>query len=593
MRGLLLSLLAAAPVAAQCHEPQLGPAIGTGDDVVLPMQALGFAFPFAGATWTHVHPCTNGFVYLSNAGVPAAGGALCCVGSTTQLVAGGPKIAPWWSDLDVVAGVGAVHFQALPGKAVVTWRDAYEHQDTTPFSFQLQLLATGEVRLTWDHRCAVRTPGDFLVGLSPGGGAPVPPPSDFSGVGSVAANTVCELFDNGTRPFDLAGRTLTLVPTSPGWFWVDGPCSASHQAYGQGCYRVSDSVYQFTAAPAVSAAALTNRSIALVPTASGLLATNGSPFVPPSPSAIALPLADDGETTTPALAVPFPYPGGVVTALTVCSNGFVSVASGNGTSYAPDTGAMLGNPRTAWYAWHDYDPTAPGSGAVKFEQAGGIATITWDGVYNYGGTSPADATRLQFRFDAATGTVTIAFQNVSANAHPNAFAAGQPHLVGFSPGGPSLDPGSISFATGLPVATVHGQLLPLALGASPAPVSTATGGAVVTYTVANVPETAPGSGQRIAVYAASFGTLGPGGLDLGFLGAPGCALQLPTTDYSRLLAGTTPALAFAVQFPAGIPPGFVFHSQAAALLAPGSLPNGQNALGLLTSNGLASVVGGW
>jgi len=596
MRGLRLLLLAATStlrLMAQCHEPQVGASIGTGDDVVLPMQALGFAFPFGGGTWTHAHPSTNGFVWLSNAGVPAAGAALCCVGSTAQLVAGGPKIAPWWSDLDVAAGVGAVRFAALPGKAVVTWQDAYEHADTTPFTFQLQLFGNGEVRFAWDHRCAVRTPGDFLVGASPGGGVAVPAPSDFSAFGTTPAASVYELFDNGARPFDLAGRSLLLVPAVPGWAWVEGPCSASHQAYGAGCYRVSNSAYQLTVAPAASAAALANRAVTVSPTTNGYVLANGGAFVPPSLAAVPLALADDGEVTTPALAVPFPFPGGVATTLTVCSNGFVSVAPGNGTSYAPDVGALLGNPRTAWYAWHDYDPTAAGSGAVKFEQAGGVATITWDGVYNYGGTSPADATRFQFRFDGNTGAVVYAWQNVSANAHPSAFAAGEPHLVGFSPGGASLDPGSTSLATGLPVTTIHGQLLPLSLSATPAPVSTALGGALVVYTTANVPETAPGSGQRAAILAASLGTLGPIGVDLGGVGAAGCALRLPTIDFQAALAGTSPSLPFSVQLPPGMPIGFTFHVQSAGLFQPLSLPNGQNPLGLTTSNGLRSTIGAW
>ena len=102
--GTLAALGLSLSLQAQCYEPLIGTSIGTGDDIVLASQAIGFAFPFAGTTYTDLHPATNGFVYLSNAGVPAPGAALCCAGTTAQLVLGSHRsevaITPrvWTSD---------------------------------------------------------------------------------------------------------------------------------------------------------------------------------------------------------------------------------------------------------------------------------------------------------------------------------------------------------------------------------------------------------------------------------------------------------------------------------------------------------------
>src|SRR5262245_57251534 len=206
LRHLAISALTVLGVSlstpAQCYEPATGASIGTGDDVVLAMQALGFAFPFGGLTYTHVHPCTNGFVYLSNAGTPAPGGALCCSGTTASLVAGSPKICPYWSDLNVIAP-GSVKFNAMPGKAVITWENVVEYGTTAPtFTFQMQMLASGDVLFAYDGRCIIGTAGDFLVGMSEGGGVPVPATANYSTPNVSATTTNYELFNNVGLTFD-------------------------------------------------------------------------------------------------------------------------------------------------------------------------------------------------------------------------------------------------------------------------------------------------------------------------------------------------------------------------------------------------------
>ncbi|HZN41203.1 MAG TPA: hypothetical protein VFD82_20525 [Planctomycetota bacterium] len=573
---------------AQCYEPATGVSVGTGDDVVLPMQALGFAFPFGGTTYTNVHPCTNGFVYLSNAGVPAAGGALCCTGTTASLVAGSPKICAYWSDLNVIAP-GSVKFNAMPGKAVITWENVVEYGTAAPtFTFQMQLLSTGEILFAYDGRCIIATTGDYLVGMSEGGGAPVPPTADFSTPNVSATTTNYELFNNVGLTFDLTGKTLQLVPAGLGYVWVASNCAGSHTTYGSGCYTTSNSFYQLTTPPAVSAATLNGTAITLFPTPSGYVVLNSGTYVPPTGAAIPLVLTDDSQVATPALTIPFPYPGGTAATLMVCSNGFVSVAGGNGVGYIPTVATMLANTQTAWYAWHDYNPAAVGSGQVKFEQVNpALATITWDGVYNFSGTTVADASTMQFQFDSATGSITIAHVSVSANGHT--LPAGEPHLVGYSPAGASSDPGNIAFATALPITVGTIQLVSLALSASPTPVSPST----TTYTTSNIPEFAPSSGLYVALHILSVGQIPPPGIDLGFLGAPGCALNVASLDFVQSMVGASATQSVTFNWPPGLPTGTTLWSQSAALFTPNSLPTGQNAFGATTSNGVTSSVGVW
>ena len=594
LRNLAMSALTVLGISvilpAQCYEPATGASIGTGDDVVLPMQALGFAFPFGGLTYTHVTPSTNGFLYLSNNGVPAqTQGALCCTGTTASLVAGTPKICPYWSDLNVISGTGTVKFNAMPGKAVITWENAVEYGTTGPtFTFQLQMLASGEFLFAYDARCIIATAGDYLVGMSEGGAVPVPASANFSSTNVTTTTTNYELFNNVSLTFDLVGLTVQFVPAGTGYAWIPSNCASAHTPYGSGCYKTSNSFYQLTTPPAVSSTTLSNTALTMFPTPTGYVVINTGAYIPPTGSATVIALTDDSEGLTPALATPFPYPGGTAATLMVCSNGYVSTATGNGVGYVPTVATMLANSQTGWYSWHDFNPAAPGSGQVKFEQVSPtLATITWDGVYNFSGTTVADANTLQFQFDSAVGTVAIAYGTISANGHT--LVAGEPHLVGYSPAGASNDPGSITFATGLPLTVGTVQLSPLSLSASPLPLA----GSTTTFTTSNIPEFAPTSGVYVALHILSIGQIPPPGLDLGFLGAPGCPLNVATLDLVQSMVGFSSTMTVTFPWPLALPVGTVLYSQSASLFTPNSLPTGQNAFGTTTSNGITSFVGVW
>jgi hypothetical protein len=129
----------------------------------------------------------------------------------------------------------------------------------------------------------------------------------------------------------------------------------------------------------------------------------------------------------------------------------------------------------------------------------------------------------------------------------------------------------------------------LQLAASPAPVSTASAGTVVTYTVANVPEAAPGSGTYVGLTIVSF-TGDVAGTSLASMGMPGCALYVGALDVTLAFVGSSPVQATTLALPPGLPPGSELFATAAALFVPFSLPNSQNAFGAITSNGVRSFV---
>ena len=56
------------------------------------------------------------------------------------------------------------------------------------------------------------------------------------------------------------------------------------------------------------------------------------------------------------------------------------------------------------------------------------------------------------------------------------------------------------------------------------------------------------------------------------------------------MIGTVPTQSITFAIPAGVTPGMVVWSQSACLVVPFSLQNGENALGVTTSNGVRSYI---
>jgi len=354
-------------------------------------------------------------------------------------------------------------------------------------------------------------------------------------------------------PFEI-GRVEVYVAPTPGY---------AHVAYtGIGCISVPDvSSYEFF--PSAGSFDLENMVITLQHTGTGYTARPGLvTYVPPSGAATVLTLADDGDTTV-TLPASMPMGSSSISQLTVCSNGFISAGPGNGFSYLPSAVSFLNRPRACWgVAWHDFDPTNPSGGRVKFEVVAGIAYVTWDGVWDYQGASALAASTFQAQFDLASGNVHYAYQTMSN------FATG--YLTGFSDGGPSANPGSMNISAALPgtyTAAVF-RIVPLQITASERPVF----GTTISLDSTNIP-----AAGLIGLTFFGFADLTPG-IDLGFLGMPGCNLYTDLiTSASFVPAGGAGSSSLFIPFDTGLA-GLVVQSQSAALVP------GINPLGLISSN---------
>ena len=340
---------------------------------------------------------------------------------------------------------------------------------------------------------------------------------------------------------------------------------ASASTYGIGCINQPD-VSSYELFSTASAFDLSNTSFSLLRTGTGYLAIPGiTSFVAPSTGATTLTLTDDSEATV-TLSAPFRVgASGTTTQLTVCSNGFVSASPGNGTGFAPSAAVFL-NGAAAWWslALHDFNPAASGSGLVKFEEVAGVAYITWQGVFDFGGTTAANANTMQAQFDLASGTVHYVYQTMST--------LGNGFLVGYSDAGASADPGSMDISAALPstyVASVF-AITPLIHAAGARPVL----GTTIALNTANVPASALLGLTLLGT--TEFTT----GVDLTFLGMPGCRAY---TSLDASVAFVPVGGAGSQALPVPVNPslaGAVVLTQGAAF-APGI-----NTFGFVMSNGL-------
>tara|TARA_R110002072_G_scaffold302750_2_gene488357 strand:+ start:4904 stop:7042 length:2139 start_codon:yes stop_codon:yes gene_type:complete len=130
---------------------------------------------------------------------------------------------------------------------------------------------------------------------------------------------------------------------------------------------------------------------------------------------------------------------------------------------------------------------------------------------------------------------------------------------------------------------------PLLLSASPAPISTPTSGTTVTYTIGDIPEAAPLSGVYFGIVIVSL-SQDLAGSSLASLGMPGCDLYVGSMDLPIAYTSATDTAMTNFDVPSNVPCGTEFFATAVALVQPGSLPNGQNAFGATTSNGIASTI---
>lgn len=569
VRTLMLAATLACGMSAQvsCYEPSFGTLLGIGDDTMFAIQPLGITFPFNGTTYTDVYVSTNGYLYLSNAGTPAAGsGANYSFSASTFTGATAPIVSPFGHDLNITSANGAgVYLSTLtaPNRTVITWDRLVEYGRSVLMTVQCQLYDNGQIVFFYSSNTAVagNTTG---VGFSPGSGAVDPGASNLSANPSTAASTTYELFSTSLA-FDIQGRATIFTPNALGGYDVDtNTCVGSmNTSFGAGCVFGASSYYQQFAANGfdLGVAAPAVNSVLMTPAGPGYLVTPGSAnwFTPTTAS---LGLTDDSQSTL-TLPTAFTYPGGSTTSLAVCSNGFIWLQPDASNDYSASTADLLGLTARLAPAWADLLPNATNNVYAEFDVASNSAYFTWDAVPTL---TSGGALRMQVAVDLTNMTVEYRYQDCSV---PSSVC-----VVGWSQGGGAVNPGSTDLSLSMPFVTTADSA-PLTLAAAGSP----TLGGTVTWTTGSISASA-----LVSVQFLSFGAINPG-FDLGPIGAPTCfQLVNPAMGAMVMLSGA-PSATLALTIPTSTSwIGAHLYSQSASLLP------GINALGAVTSNGIDSAI---
>lgn len=159
-------------------------------------------------------------------------------------------------------------------------------------------------------------------------------------------------------------------------------------------------------------------------------------------------LADETMSTAQNLGFTFTYNGVGYTQIQVCDNGYITLGgSGGFADYDPLAASLVGDPLARICPlWADLEPGVPGGGDVYFRavpasgSAAAHAVITWDGVWDYAGTTPHSF--QLYLIDG--GQIRIHYGSDLANI-------GDGWLIGASPGNGALQ-NTVDFAT-LPILT--------------------------------------------------------------------------------------------------------------------------------------------
>ncbi|MBP8300147.1 MAG: hypothetical protein KA020_07300 [Planctomycetes bacterium] len=337
---------------------------------------------------------------------------------------------------------------------------------------------------------------------------------------------------------------------------------------GTGCVQRTTSFYELFAG--TSRMDLAFQAFRLVPRDGGYTVIAGGAWRPLSAAAVPLGLVDESQAIRSFAGV-FDHPGGSTTSFEVGSNGTVSAGPNNFGSEV-DPAVFLDRPFAAWVVWRDFVPTSFGN--VWWEEGNGVVTVTWLDVLSYqSGGLGFTPSRFQLQFDTNTDEVTYVFQSMDSVGSSWTWLSND-YLVGYSPGGLSLDPGSIDLTAAGFSCTVHAaDAAALHLAASARPIQS-TG---LWLSMQNVPAGAILGGL-------AFGLANPG-VDLTALGMPGCVQHTDLLAAVLFPVSAAGPVVVPITVPSAI--GTVLHCQAFVY----DPTSGLTPLGAIASQGLQLLIG--
>ena len=334
--------------------------------------------------------------------------------------------------------------------------------------------------------------------------------------------------------------------------------SARAQSVGAPCGSCANSFYEnFASAAAFD---LSGRSLAMALSGQQYLVTMDAATAVPA-AGTALSLSDDSDA---AVTLPFalPYPGGTTTTLRVCSNGFVSVGTGNGTTFSPTVSSFLGGVARWAALWHDLNPAS--GGQVLVDSSPQQVNVSFVNVPNFGSAAGTNSFQWQF---FPSGDVNLVWQQVTA--------AGNAYLVGFSPGVGATDSGSRDLSATTAFSLCAGVFTGSTLSVSARPIL----GTNITLAMNGLPASSPW-----AVLAMSTQQAVPA-VDLTPIGMEGCESHvLGGWSYFHLAPAST------AQTTIALPSDPVFL--ALPVIAQGFAAGpGLTSLGIVATNGQALTLG--
>jgi hypothetical protein len=186
-----------------------------GDDGTVVIN-FGFAFPFLGNNYTSGSLSSNGFLSLNPTNTNAE-----FDGNITSFLAGDPRIAAGWTDLDSSSG-GSVDFDTVGGnQAVITYLAVPEFGTVIHYTFQMQLLSTGRIVFGYTLFPTPAAFDNILIGVTPGNNAADPGSSDllnatpFTTSGGTAYQFIAPIGLAALSTFE--GSQVIFDPNGSGW----------------------------------------------------------------------------------------------------------------------------------------------------------------------------------------------------------------------------------------------------------------------------------------------------------------------------------------------------------------------------------------
>lgn len=246
----------------------------------------------------------------------------------------------------------------------------------------------------------------------------------------------------------------TTAPMAGVWSLTFDPRDCARVAnQGNGCTTRYASVYEHLSQPTQD---LSGLKITGTTVGTNLIVTCGpGTGISVLPGVIPLTLGDDASVPVGTLG------------LWVGSNGWLAQGPGNTTAPVPNIATFLNQPSAWLCAWTDLDPSNTAGGGVYYDEPSfGVGRATWYGVFGKGTT---DANYIQIVWDVVNRNWSIEYGAIPTT-NP------QWWLTGYSPAGPSADPGPTDLSTlgGSPLTLDLFDTLPLGLVSVGRPVQGAT-----------------------------------------------------------------------------------------------------------------------